>query len=41
MKVNELHCIDDVNYKRISNCSSALDWIDPQNVRYVYSLNKS
>ena len=50
MKVNELLYINDVNYKQINNVFSSgqfsvvqfsLEWIDLQNLRCVYSLNKS
>ena len=41
MKVNELHQIEDVNYKQISTvfrlvqCSAVQFWIDPQNLKCV------
>ena len=49
-KVNELHYIKDVDNKQISNVSVqvssaernlVLDWIDHQNLRCLYFLNKS
>ena len=47
IKVNELHQIEDVNYKQVSTvfrsvqCSAVQFWIDPQNLKCVCFLNKS
>ena len=42
MKVNELHQIEDINYKQISTVFRSVQfWIDPRNLNCVCFLNKS
>ena len=42
MKVNELHQIEDINYKQISTVFRSIQfWIDPRNLSCVCFLNKS